>query len=61
MAQLFDQQQKSQPKSALARSLNAALSGCGEWVSAPPRPPTNTLLPPHAAEEPYGVEVRKAA
>jgi hypothetical protein len=62
MAQLFDQQQQAQPKSALARSLNAALSGCTEWVTAPPRPRTNTLVPPHQSPQaPYGVETRRAA
>jgi hypothetical protein len=61
MAQLFDQQQPSQPKSPLARSLNAALSGCGEWVTAPPRPRTDPLLPPAPQQAPYEVEVRKAA
>jgi hypothetical protein len=61
MAKLFDHQQQPQPKSALARSLNAALSGCTEWVTAPPRPRTNTLLPPQVARPPYDAEARRAA
>ena len=52
MAKVFDQQEP-QPKSALARSLNAALSGCNEWVTAPPRPRTNTLMPALPKHEPY--------
>ena len=55
MAKIFDQQEP-QPKSDLARSLNTALSGCTEWVAAPPRPRTNTLapmLPQLPQEEPY--------
>lgn len=32
--QVFDQEQ---PKSALARSLNAAFAGCEVWTVAPPK------------------------
>jgi hypothetical protein len=52
MTKVFDQQEP-QPKSDLARSLNAALSGCTEWVAAPPRPRTNTLMPALPRQEPY--------
>ena len=58
MAKIFDQKEP-QPKSALARSLNTALSGCNEWVTAPPRPRTNTLMPPAPKPEPY--DHRRAA
>jgi hypothetical protein len=41
MAQIFDQDpqifDQEQPKSALARSLNAAFAGCEVWTVAPPK------------------------
>ncbi len=40
--EIFDQD-RPQPRSAMARGLNAAFAGCEEWTLAPPSPRRNDL------------------
>jgi hypothetical protein len=59
--EIFDQD-RPQPRSAMARSLAAAFAGCEEWTLAPPSPRRSDIdIAPWLSRQPRAIDRAAAA